>query len=280
MKKYCIFIALALCATLAPSCGNRSAKSGKSDGSETKMTRKEVTEAEIKLSEEMLATLDSLSVEYEKYVESSPMDLVVSSLTEEQKLVKPDYLLEPSQLKYLNSTRHKVNALAILMTERPIRKAYGMPVEPIDNAIKKLFLEVNFPISFADEMELPISEKFKKAYEICKERDEICFLWYYLGSIQNNLMFLISMNSDAFFEKLTPEQYEMFRNRVFTTRKAVKELAEYDPALASLLAFMNEGWDFKSIEEAEAATRDMESGKKVFEKRKENYRAYRDLALE
>ena len=51
----------------------------------------------------------------------------------------------------------KMNALAILMMERPIRMAYGMPIEEINEVIARFAAEVNYPVSFPIFIKLPLN---------------------------------------------------------------------------------------------------------------------------
>lgn len=275
MKKYFSFIALALCAVLAISCGNnRSAKNSKG-----KLGKTEVAEAEIKLADNVLASIDSLAEAYGQIDAESAVEVILSRLTEEQKLVKPDYLLDPSLTKDLLSHRQRVNALAILVTERPVRVAYDMPVEEVDKAIASLAAYLNHPLSFLDIDTLTVSQKIKMTYESCREESMQCYFWQFNAAIQSNIFYLISCNCDRFFDNVTPEQYKAFTSRFLTTRKAAYELSEYDPEIASALAFQEKNWGFASVEEAEAALSDIETGRKTFKERKDDYRKYREWAL-
>ena len=272
MKKFVLFIAFTVCALVAVSCGNN--KSSKISG-------EEITEAKIELAEDVLATLDSLE---QKCVEAGAdfedvIGIITSALTDEQKMVKPDYLMDPKHTHGLMSLRQKVNALAILLTERPLREAYEMPLEEIDEAIARLYVEIGSPVPLNMCKDLPVSEIVKMAYKVCKSNNELCYFWMFDNAVQYNLLYLISFNSDTFFNNITPEQYEAFNTRIYTAGKAAQQLAEYDSEIASAVAFHDKTWGFESLEEAKDTLSDINEGKAMIEKRHQDYVDYRVWVL-
>lgn len=276
MKKTFLIIAFSACALVAASCGNN-----KSSKTEQNNTDEEITEAKIELAEDVLATLDSLE---QKCVEAGAnfedvIGIITSALTDKQKMVKPDYLMDPARTLDLLSLRQKVNALAILLTERPLREAYEMPLEEIDDAIARLYVEVGSPVPVNMCKGLPVSEIVKLAYKICKTNNELCYFWMFDNAVQYNLLYLISFNSDTFFNNITPEQYEAFNTRIHNAGKAAQQLAEYDSEIASAVAFHDKTWGFESHEEAKDALSDINKGKAMIEKRHQDYIDYRVWVL-
>ena len=276
MKKTFLIIAFTACALVAASCGNN-----KSSKTEQNNTDEEITEAKIELAEDVLATLDSLE---QKCVEAGAdfedvIGIITSALTDKQKMVKPDYLMDPARTLDLLSLRQKVNALAILLTERPLREAYEMPLEEVDAAIARLYVEVGSPVPANMCKDLSASEIVKLAYNICKANNELCYFWMFDNAVQYNLLYLISFNSDTFFNNITPEQYEAFNTRIYTAGKAAQQLAEYDKEIASAIAFHDKTWEFGTLEEAKDTLSDINEGKAMIEKRHQDYVDYRIWVL-
>ena len=184
-----------------------------------------------------------------------------SALTEEEKLIKPDYLLEASQANGMVTKSQKMNALAILMMERPIRMAYGMPIEEINEVIARFAAEVNYPVSFDDGMNLPISERVKRVYTARKERGEIADFWQVQLALLTEVDYLISKNVDVFFRNLTEDQYASLIKQFKTVIKAVRTLAEYDPEVKQAWDAFNAGGE---IVKPSLSEETMEYGKNFF----------------
>ena len=270
MKKYYLLIALAMVAGMTVSCKNNKKAE--------EATEEVVEAAKLVLTDDVLATLDEIA---KPMLESSggvtPESIIASALTEEEKLIRPDYLLEASQANELVTKSQKLNALAILYVERPIRIAYGMPTEETDEVIARFVAEVNDPVSFDDQVNLTPAEKTKKAYEFYKENGDVTDFWQYLYAIQVELNYLISNNPDAFFRNITNEQYDLFTSRYRSSRSAVRVLAEYDEDLASILEFHDANRAAGSDEESNVLFATKESARQTFTDFKDMYvsrRAY------
>ena len=242
MKKYYLFIALAMVAAMSVSCKNNKKAKEASEAAE------EVVEAaKTILADDVLATLDEFAqIFIDETGKFNAVDIISSALTEEEKLIKPDYLLEAAQANEMVTKSQKLSALPILIIERPIRIAYGMPIEETDKVIAHFIAEVNYPMSFDDEMNLTPSEKVKKAYEAHKERGDIADYWHYAFAAQAELGYLISRNADVFFRGINEEQFISSTERFLTVINAVKILAEYDPEIKQVWDAVNAGGEIST----------------------------------
>ena len=238
MKKYYLFIALAMVAAMTVSCKNNNKKAAK-----TAEANAEVVEAaKTILADDVLATLDELA---QALIDDTgnfvPEDIISSALTEDEKLIKPDYLLEASQANEMVTKSQKINALAILLLERPIRVAYGMPTEEADEVIARFATEINSPTNFDDEKNLTPSEKIKMAYAARKEKGDIADFWQYAFAAQIESGYLISKNTEVFFRNLNEEQYHALTKRFKAVTDAVRTLAQYDPEVKQAWDAFNDG---------------------------------------
>ena len=171
--------------------------------------------------------------------------VICSALTEEEKLIKPDYLLEAPQANELVTKTQKMNALAILLMERPIRITYGMPTEEIDEVIARFAAETNV-IVFDEEENLTPAEKTKRAYEMLKERGDVAVFWQFFLAIQTEVDYLISKNIDVFFRNLTEDRYASLINQFNRVMNAVITIAEYDPEVKQAWDTFNVGEEIAS----------------------------------
>ncbi len=258
MKKTYLFIALAMVAAMTVSCKNNNKKAAK-----TAEANAEVVEAaKIILADDVLATIDEIA---QAFLDESKnviiTEIISSSLTDEEKLVKPDYLLEAAQVNELVTKSQKLNALAILFVERYIRQAYGMSTEETDKVSAHLIAELNHPV-LADEMNnLSPSEKARKTYETCKENGEVPYYWQWAFAMQIEYNYLISKNADVFFRNITKEQFDSFAFRYRNCRSALRILAEYDEEIASILKAHDASRVANSDEESDILFATKESAK-------------------
>lgn len=255
-------------AAMTVSCKNNNKKAAK-----TAEANAEVVEAaKTILADDVLAKIDELAQTFAdeagKFV---PEDIISSALTEEEKLIKPDYLLEASQANEMVTRSQKLNAFAILLIEHHIRVAYGMPTEETDEVLARFSAEVNDPVSFEDEMNLTPAEKTKMAYKAHKERGDIASYWQFALALQTEADYLISRNPDVFFRNLNEDQYASLSKRFSTVMNAVKTLAEYDPEVKQALDAYNAGGKV-GIDLSEET---MEYGKIFFAEKADNFAARR-----
>lgn len=233
MKKSYLLIALAVVATMTVSCKNSNSKKSEKQGE----TKDIVAVAKVILADDVLATIDQLA---ETYITSAePGDIlsqVVSDLNDKEKLLKPDYLLDPAETYNLLTRKQKINALGTMLPERIVREAYDLPMDEFKAAAARLMADVNFPISMdMVNKEIPFSERVKKAYEVCKERGDLSYFWQFEFAVINSTFYLISRNPDLFLRNVTEEQYLAFDKRFRSLRSALLELAKYDEEIAGVV---------------------------------------------
>ena len=272
MKKYCLFIALAMVAGMTVSCKNN--KKAEADAEVVEVTK-------TILADDVLATIDELAKTYSN--ESNNFDVpefITSYLSEEEKMIRPDYLLDPAKTSELITKSQKVAALAILCSEKPIRSAYGMPVEDSEEAIARLVAELNHPLSVDELKDLKPSEGIRRFYESSKESGELAYFWQLNSAFMTEFLFLIVNNPEPVLNNLTDEQWSLFKERYESCLQAVRVLAEYDEEIASVLSIMNETNSVSNDEEASVAFATKESGIQKILEAKDKYIARRNALLE
>ena len=277
MKNSFLIISLVLVAALTISCKN-TRNSGNDEQSFDEAT---LEAAKVELAEDVLNTLENLATGYIDAADKMHFDnLLTDNLTEKEKMVTPDYLLDPSVASNMLTRWQKTNALAILVTEYPVRIAYGMPVDQSKEAIAKLVVDLNHPIDLDGETNgAPIAERTKQLYENCKERGELNYFWQFAFACQSSLLYLISNNTDKFLNNIDETSYQNFDKHVKTCLEALKIYAQYDAEMASVLAF----WESNNANLPDAdyqAVTTKEGARRVFAERKESLAQLRNSLLQ
>jgi len=199
-------------------------------------SREELEELKQELTDSVLNAIDELESSYEA-LSNNTVSIPTLTLSEEEMRIKPKYLLEPSIVNDLVTTYQKLNALAIFVVELNVRKAYGMPVEEVKGVIAKLAMELNHPIGLdLLTSESTMSEKISAEYSKCKENGELIYFWKFQGAILAEINFLFAQDPDIYFSRLTDQGWQSQIQMNMYVVDAMKELAPYDPEIASALS--------------------------------------------
>jgi len=235
MTKKLLFPALAIVAVLSMvSCRNRVKHPALIEPSP-----EEIEAEKSALADSVLAKIDAcfevFKNESDKGIRFNALDL-----SEQEKLVKPDYLLEPSFANTLVTRKQKVAAFAIYIVELGVRSAYGMPVKDVKDVIAKLALDVDHPIDFdLLNSDTPPSESLKETYEICKERGDVAYFWLFHNALILEINYLLSCNPELFFSKFTDAE-------IASTQESIKSVINAFQALSSCDGEMSRIWGIMS----------------------------------
>jgi len=272
--KTCIFIALAMVAALTMvSCKNN--KKAKEPSQE------EVQEMKQALADTVLAQIDELAERYWNAQEESSM-FINMQLTENEIMVKPDYLLDPKAVDTLITRSQKINALAMLVMDIAVYKVYDMPYDALREAAIKLAVDLNIPFdseySTGDE---PVSEKIKATYKACRERGDVSLFWQFEHALVFEGIYILAQNPELFLSKITEEQWQAWAVVKQTRRAAIKELAKYDEEMAQVWEFRNKKFKITaSEEEGDRVDRSIEFAKQFYIDNKDKYAIKRNALLQ
>lgn len=224
---------------------------------------KAVTEAfKTVLANDVLSVIDDLAESYAKGSESTDLgSAFIKGMTPEQLLVKPDYLLDPEEVKDLLTSSQKVNALAILISEKPVRQAYGLSTGAVDEAIARMLAETDLPIYATQLGSGSASQAVRKSYQKCKDNGTLPLFWKFNLSFQSSLMYLVSRNPEPFFNSITEEQYNSLYGRYIDCLNAARALAAYDTEIAAALSIYDR---VESFTDDQASFETFEGGKRIF----------------
>lgn len=230
MKRTLFLVAMAaICSLITISCKN-------TNQNDNQMSANEVEAQKIEYGEEIMAVIDSLSNSWISISAESkiPLNLV---LTEKEKMLKPDFLFDPKAIDTLVSREQKVCALAMLIIDRTLLLAYDMPVEETDEAISKLFVDVNFPITVEDlknKDDDAVSKCVAKTYNHFKESGELATFWLFNAQGINEIEYIIAQNPDLYLSKVSKKDWKNFNTVWDLYCAASRTLKNYDPEMAKL----------------------------------------------
>jgi len=268
-----LFACVAVCCAMMVSCKNRKI---------TEPTSEEIQAQKVALADSVLAEIDNYVDEFiTDYGNCYGLRAASFELTEAEKLVKPDYLLEPSMVNEFVTKTQKANALTIYIVELGVREMYGMPLDETKEAITKLAIDVNFPFD-ADQYEadVPLSERIKAEYEKCKESGDVAFFWQFQSVITLETGYIVSQNPVLFFNKITEEQWQAYVKMVNETNNVMRELAKYDKEMADVLEMFNQNRLVPSDGEWAMINTSIESAKQFNLAQKDKFIAKRDALLQ
>jgi len=276
MNKSYILIALAMVAALS----TVSCKCSSNKTEQQEPTPEDVQEMKQVLADSVLAEIDALAEQYID-ISSKSFRIKTMELTDEEKLVKPDYLLDPANANKFVTKSQKVNALAIYAMEMGLREIYEMPMEDTKAAIAQLAAEVNFPFELdKQDADVPLSELIKAEYAKCKDNGDLALFWQFQNAILCEISYILAQNPDLLFSRIPEKQWKNYCQRRSINKKAMIELAKYDAEMATLFEFLTNVRVIKSDEEWAEVNSSLESAKQIRIANKDKYIARRNALLQ
>ena len=226
MKKLSI-IAVAFAAMVFTACGGNKNAQPAQDAEQEKSFEQEQVEEKIKMELDSLAS----AIGQLKQVPILKEGEDGIQLTEEEKQVKPDYLLDPAVAENAATLAEKYRMLSALSVDNKIASLYGMPTEAYDKAIAKLLADINDP-SFKDWDDTgTIYETTQNLYEQMEKNGRINYFWQLGATTLVEELFVMSQNQEKFIAAFDDESAANVTYRVALLLDAVDRLAAYDPEI-------------------------------------------------
>jgi len=223
MKKLSYF-AVALAAMAFTACGgNKSAQTAEETDS-VKSFEQEQVEAKIKVE------LDSLAAELGKLKQLPIVQEGENGvqLTDQEKQVKPDYLLAASVAENATTLAEKYRMLSALGVDKRIAAMYGMPTDEYQAAITKLLADINDP-SFKEIKDgSTIFETTQTLYDAMNQNGRINYFWQLVSASLVEEIYVITQNTEKFITVFDDEAVSNVTFRIVLLTDAVSRLAEYD----------------------------------------------------
>ena len=223
MKKLSILAAV-FAAVVFSACGNKTAQNAESADSMKSFEQSQI-EANIKMQ------IDSIAVEFSK-IDQPPFFNTTKEgiqITEEGKLVKPDYLLAASVAEEAVTLAEKYRVMTALSIDKKVAELYEMPTEDYDKAIGKLAAEINDPSFKVMENPGAVFETTSALYQEMEKNGRINYFWQIAAAALVEQLNVISQTQDQFLTPFTDETAANVTYRIILILDAVNRLAQYDP---------------------------------------------------
>lgn len=239
MKKIAFVFATA--AMLAACTGNKPQEPAQEVQEPAATTRvaKEITESfeEQQIKAGMSVQLDSLTACWLR-AGKSPVQVSLEqksvTLSDDQKKVKPDYLLNPAEIMdKLESLSLKYRALTVLGIDKGVADIYEMP-DVYSEAVSKLAAEVNDPaMTYIMETGMENSD-MSKVYEIEEQNGRANYFWEAAATGIIEQLYVLTKNQDMFLANFTDKDAEDITYRIVLLLDAYEDLGEYNLELRKL----------------------------------------------
>lgn len=226
MKKLSIF-AVALAAVSFAACTGNKPQTGQDDKDSVKSFEQEQIEENIKVQ------IDSLASEFGK-LKSLPILKDQNGnvvLSDEEKKVKPDYLLSPSAAENTVTLAEKYRTLSALSLDKQIASAYDMPTDEYDEAISKLAADINDPSFKVLDNVSTAFEASSELYDAMEENGRINYFWQMAAAALVEQLYVTTQNIDKFTAAFDDTSVENVTFRIILLQDAIERLTVYDPEL-------------------------------------------------
>ena len=224
MKKLSIF-AVAIAAMAFTACGGN--KSANNTEEVQKSFDQEQIEAKIKMEFDSLAK-EIGNLKHLPIVQKGENGI---QLTEEEKQVKPDYLLDPAVAENAVTLAEKYRMVSALSVDQNIAAMYDMPTEEYDKAITKLIADINDP-SFKEMEANNIFDKAQQLYDAMNENGRINYFWQLSAASFVEELYCMTQNTEKFITAFDDEAAANVTYRTTLLIDAIDRLVEYDPEIA------------------------------------------------
>lgn len=226
MKKLSFF-AVALAAMAFAACGgNKSAQTEEESRDSLSMFEQQQIEAAIKMN------FDSLAAEVARLKQLPVVQkngMIV--LTDEEKQVRPHYLLDLSVAEQAMTLAEEYRVLSAIEVDKEIAALYDLPMEGYDKAIAKLVADINDPSFKVLDSEYSIYESSQMLYDAMNENGRINFFWQIVSASLVEQLYILSQNVDKFMAAFDDEAASNVSLRIILIQDAINRLTEYDPEL-------------------------------------------------
>lgn len=234
MKKLALFL-LAAALVALPSCKNQNKQAAE-------QPKQELSQQDKYLVEELQANLESLA-ESAKQLKPMPAAKIVDGsvkLSTQEKLVKPDYLLDPACANDLVTLSQKYRAIGMLYSDRTIAELYEMSITDYKAALSKLVTEVNDPAFQSVDLtkfknkELPFDQMVSTVYDKEVEAGRLPYFWDLTAAAFVEQLYFATRNIDKFLTMFDDETASNITYNFILVHENVSRLVKYYPEMASL----------------------------------------------
>ena len=224
MKKLSI-LAIAFVAIALASCGGKKAEQAEAVDTEKSFEQEQI-EASIKMHIDSIAS-EIGQLKHFPFIQDGGL-----ALTNEEKQVKPEYLLAPAVAEEAATLAEKYRILSALSVDKKIASLYDMPTEDYDKAIAKLSADISDPSFKVLENANNIFETTSALYDAMNENGRINYFWQLASAALVEQLYVTNQNADKFLSVFNDEAAANVTFRIVLILDAVNRLKQYDPEIA------------------------------------------------
>ena len=225
MKKLSILDVAFAALTLA-ACGGKKTTENVGGQDSVKSFEQEQIEASIKMH------VDSLASELGKLKQLPVVQKDgVIKLTDAEKQVKPDYLLDVAAADNAMTLSEKYRVLSALEVDKEVAKLYDMETGELDKTIAKLAADINDPSFKAIEGSSGVYETAQELYDAMNQNGRINYFWQIVASSLVEQLYVTSQNTEKFVAAFDDDAAANVTFRIILIQDALNRLTEYDPDL-------------------------------------------------
>lgn len=224
MKKLSI-LAIAFVVIALAACDNKKANQT-AQAEVEKSFEQEQIEANIKVQVDSIAAELGKLQQFPFLQENSDF-----ALTQEEKQVKPEYLLDPAVSEEAVTLTEKYRILSSLSVDRKIAELYEMPTDAYDKAITKLSADINDPSFKVMDNANNIFETTSALYDAMSENGRINYFWQLASAAMVEQLYVVNQNSDKFLSVFDDNAASNVTFRLILIQDALKHLVDYDPEI-------------------------------------------------
>lgn len=236
MKKLSIVL-LAAAIVALPSCKNNNKNAGEQEAKDySESTASEIVEETLKADLTNLIQ-SAKSIKPVPFIKAQKDGKLV--LSEKEKMVKPDYLLNPSITSKLATLYQKYRVVGMLTTDKNIADMYEMPISDYNEAIFKVLTDINDPalMNFYTLPSIDIEsdrEAFSTFVDEEYEEDRANFFWDGIAAAMVEQVFILTRDVDKFMPMFTDELAADITFNFVCVHDGLTKMVDAYPEMASL----------------------------------------------
>lgn len=156
------------------------------------------------------------------------------ALTEEEKQVKPDYLLDPAAADDAITLSEKYRVLVALSIDQSIAELYDMDVTAYNEATARLIGDINDPgfRVFSEKGEVVLETQ--EIYDAEAKAGRLNLFWQAVATSIVEQMYVLTQNTDKFLPCFDDEAVSNLTYRIALLQGAIDRLTAYDPDLVEV----------------------------------------------
>jgi len=236
MKKISVIL-LALAIIAMPGCKNQN---NKKQAEET--TTHEISQKEQLITEDLKINMQNL-IESSKQMKAVPFIYSTNGsvqLSAKEKMVKPDYLIDPACTNDLVTLSQKYRAVSMLSIDKVVAKMYDMPIDDIEAALAKLTVDINDAALKEYSENLAANkgagETISKFLEDEYNANRANFYWEATAAGLVEQIYVLTQNMDKFLPMFDDQAASDVTYNFVCVHEGISSLVEFYPEMESLNA--------------------------------------------